>query len=153
MLLYFYYNNLRILQENHLANYDDFGNIPDTAPDVHLPISPPRHVIPQRSPSPDPLLPQPNDSSVSAPLDADERVLMEDIYTYVKRDDLRHSLAFISRMQTASLDDEDSGLSAEAITRLKFPLQLTPTIALQLLLSSSTLHIQFQTKNTRGHAR
>ncbi|KAG1836299.1 hypothetical protein F4604DRAFT_1910392, partial [Suillus subluteus] len=66
------YNNLQILQENHLADYDDFGNIPNTAPDVHPPISPPRHVIPQRSPSPDPLLPQPNDSGVPAPLDAVE---------------------------------------------------------------------------------
>jgi hypothetical protein len=53
---------------------------------------------------------------------------MEDIYTHVKCDDLRHSLAFISRMQTASLDDEDSGLGAEAITRLKFPLQFTPSL-------------------------
>ncbi|KAG1854922.1 hypothetical protein F4604DRAFT_1801599 [Suillus subluteus] len=60
------------IEENHLADYDDFGNIPNTAPDVHPPISPPRHVIPQRSPSPDPLLPQPNDSGVPAPLDTVE---------------------------------------------------------------------------------
>ncbi|KAG2129541.1 hypothetical protein BD769DRAFT_1667192 [Suillus cothurnatus] len=83
------------MEENHIADRDDFGNIPNTAPDVYPPISP-RHVIPQRSPSLDPLLPQPNDNGVPAPLNADERVLMEDIYMHVKCDDLHHSLAFIS---------------------------------------------------------
>ncbi|KAG1786894.1 uncharacterized protein HD556DRAFT_1003435 [Suillus plorans] len=65
----------------------------------------------------------------------DERVLMEDVYTHVKRNNLCHFLTFVSQTQTVSLDDEDAGLSTEAITRLKFP--LPP--------SSSTFHIQLRT--------
>ncbi|KAG1883507.1 hypothetical protein F4604DRAFT_1739042 [Suillus subluteus] len=69
------------------------------------PPSPFRYEIPQHSPTPDPP-PHLDDSDVPAPLDADERILMDEIYTHVKRDDLRHSLAFTSQTQAASLNDE-----------------------------------------------
>lgn len=86
------------------------------------------------------------------PLDVDECVLMEDIYMHVKCEDLHHSLAFISQMQSACLDDEGTGLSAEAIMWLKFPLQLTPsfdkdritTAAVKLYLSCSALDKEYE---------
>ncbi|KAG2742853.1 hypothetical protein P692DRAFT_20749478, partial [Suillus brevipes Sb2] len=117
---------------------------------IRPPPSPFRYEIPRHSPTPDP--PHLNDGNVPAPLDADERVLMEDIYTHVKRDDLRHSLAFISQMQAASLDDEGTGLSAEAIMRLKFPPQFTPslegdrltTAAIKLYISCSASDKEYE---------
>lgn len=51
-------------------------------------------------------------------------------------------------MQTTSLDDEDTGVSTEAVTRLKSPLQFTPSlqeITLPLPPSNSTFHIQLRT--------
>ncbi|KAG2137420.1 uncharacterized protein EDB93DRAFT_1253670 [Suillus bovinus] len=116
---------------------------------------PHEYVIPQRSPYPDPLLPHSDETGVPAPLDArlylswtdydtsqdyqlrgrtsapapvEGCVLMEDIYTHVKRIDLRHSLAFVSLMQTVSLDGKDTVLSTEAVTGLKIPLQFTPAL-------------------------
>jgi hypothetical protein len=55
-------------------------------------------------------------------------------------------------MQSASLDDEGTGLSAEAIMRLKFPLQLTPlldrdritTAAVKLYLSCSASDKEYE---------
>ncbi|KAG1761275.1 hypothetical protein EDD22DRAFT_1051263 [Suillus occidentalis] len=110
-------------EQNYDSDIEDNHGVSGAA--IHPPSSPFRYEIPRNSPNPDPQ-PYLDDGNVPAPLDADEHVLMEDIYIHVKREDLRHSLAFISQMQSASLDDEGTGLNAEAIMRLKFPLQLTP---------------------------
>ncbi|KAG2098956.1 uncharacterized protein F5147DRAFT_712935 [Suillus discolor] len=106
----------RIL-ENHFAGYDASGDIHDTTTGVRPPISPPQHVVPQRCPSPDPLLSDPNNSMRTS-------VSLWRIYTHVKR----HSNMFVLWTQTASLDDEDTGLSAETVARLKFPLQFMPSL-------------------------
>ncbi|KAG1826325.1 hypothetical protein EV424DRAFT_1345648 [Suillus variegatus] len=90
-----------VILENHFAGYDASGDIPDTATDVRPPISPYQHVILQQSPSPDPL-----------------QTLMTAIFSHPR----------CGRTQTASLDDEDTRLSTEAVTRLKFPLQFTPSL-------------------------
>ncbi|KAG1744035.1 uncharacterized protein EDB91DRAFT_1236594 [Suillus paluster] len=55
------------------------------------------------------------------PLDADEEVLLEDIYTNIKQEDLHTSIAFITALQNASLNDTSTGLSKEAIHRLRDP--------------------------------
>ncbi|KAG1758066.1 hypothetical protein EDD22DRAFT_784373 [Suillus occidentalis] len=57
---------------------------------------------------------------VPEPLDADEEVL-NNLYVNVKRRDLRASLAFILALQNASLDDSGTGLSPDAIERLRNP--------------------------------
>ncbi|KAG1785343.1 uncharacterized protein HD556DRAFT_1450849 [Suillus plorans] len=80
---------------NHFAGYDASVDVHDTTTGVHPPMLPPQHVVPQRCPSPDSLLSDPNDSGILAPPDADH------------------------------LDDEDTGLSTETVARLKFPLQFT----------------------------
>ncbi|KAG2739254.1 hypothetical protein P692DRAFT_20916713 [Suillus brevipes Sb2] len=58
---------------------------------------------------------------IPEPLDADEEVLQDDIYANIKRADLRASLAYILALQNASLDDPGTGLSPDAIERLKNP--------------------------------
>ncbi|KAG1861768.1 hypothetical protein DFJ58DRAFT_871719 [Suillus subalutaceus] len=60
-------------------------------------------------------------------VDADEDIL-NDLYSNVKLDDLRHSLAFIAGLQAASLDDPASGLDSETIGRLRNPPQYPATI-------------------------
>lgn len=57
---------------------------------------------------------------VPEPLDADEEVL-DNLYVNVKRRDLRASLAYILALQNASLDDSGTGLSVDAIERLRNP--------------------------------
>ncbi|KAG1826328.1 hypothetical protein EV424DRAFT_1601922 [Suillus variegatus] len=93
------------IEENYFSDYNTSRDIPGIAID-----GPPSHltfhiVISQRSPSPDPPLPHPNDSGVLASLHVDERVLTE-----------------------AGLDDEDTELSIEAVAQPRFPLQFTPSL-------------------------
>jgi hypothetical protein len=57
------------------------------------------------------------------PLDSDEEALLEDVYASVKQEDLRTSLSFILALQNASLDDVGTGLSPDAIERLRDPPQ------------------------------
>ncbi|KAG1892671.1 hypothetical protein F4604DRAFT_1968295 [Suillus subluteus] len=59
--------------------------------------------------------------NVPPPLDADEEILENDIYSNVKIDDLRRSVAYILAMQSASLDDPHTGLSHQAVERLRNP--------------------------------
>ncbi|KAG1860572.1 hypothetical protein C8R48DRAFT_774537 [Suillus tomentosus] len=104
------------VQENHFTDYDTSGDIPGITID-----GPPSHLTSPTcgtktiSVPTDPPLPHPNDSDVLASL-VDERVLTEDFFTHVKRNDLRHSLTFVLWTQTAGPDDEDTELSTEAVT-------------------------------------
>ncbi|KAG1788652.1 uncharacterized protein HD556DRAFT_1311911 [Suillus plorans] len=63
----------------------------------------------------DPPLPHPNDSGVLASLHVDERVLTEDFLMIVIT-------------PSPGLDDEHTGLSTEAVTPPRFPLQFTPSL-------------------------
>lgn len=55
------------------------------------------------------------------PLDADEETLLQDIYTNIKQEDLRTSIAFITALHNASLNDAGTGLSEDATHRLRNP--------------------------------
>ncbi|KAG1884255.1 hypothetical protein F4604DRAFT_1574738 [Suillus subluteus] len=60
-------------------------------------------------------------------VDADKDIL-NDLYSNVKLNDLRHSLAFIAGLQAALLDDPASGLDSETIGHLRNPPQYPATI-------------------------
>ncbi|KAG1785335.1 uncharacterized protein HD556DRAFT_1450843 [Suillus plorans] len=69
------------IEENYFAGYDASGGVHNTTTGVLPPMLHPQNVVSQRCPSPDSLLSDPNDSGVLAPLDADQCVLMEDLYS------------------------------------------------------------------------
>jgi hypothetical protein len=89
--------------------------------DLHSP--PPSSHGPRDNEEEDPF-----DDNPPLPLDADDEVLLNEIYANVKLADLRTSLAYILGLQTASLDDTTTGLSNEAVERLRNP----PTHTLNL---------------------
>ncbi|KAG1803366.1 hypothetical protein EV424DRAFT_1433527, partial [Suillus variegatus] len=131
------YNFSLSLQENHFAGYNASGDVPDTVTNDRPLISPPQNVILQRSPSQDYTLM----TAMFAPLDVDERVLTEDVYTYVKRDNLCHSLTFVSQTQTTSLDDEDTGFTP-SLQRITLPLPPSSTFHIQLRTSMRKIIIE-----------
>lgn len=89
---------------------------------AHLP-SPACSPSPARPPSPAPRLLSPTHQPSPAPqsedepplLNADEETLQNEIYASVSWDDLQTALAFILRLQKASLDDAGTGLDEDAI--------------------------------------
>ncbi|KAG9307993.1 hypothetical protein JVU11DRAFT_12709 [Chiua virens] len=102
--------------------------MPSPGPGFH-PHSPPPHSSDSLPDEPDTnqgvLSPDSSGRDLPPSLDADADVLLNEIYDNVKLADLRASLAFILGLQTASLDDPNTGLSKEAIDRLRHPLQDT----------------------------
>ncbi|KIK76546.1 hypothetical protein PAXRUDRAFT_18124 [Paxillus rubicundulus Ve08.2h10] len=63
-----------------------------------------------------------NEDDTPVPLDGDDEVLIQEIYSNVKMDDLRTSLAYILGLQKASLDDEGLGLNEAGVHLLRNPL-------------------------------
>lgn len=64
---------------------------------------------------------EPDFADMPRPLDADEETLLQDIYSNIKQEDLHTSIAFITALQNASLNDAGTGLSEDAIHRLCNP--------------------------------
>lgn len=64
---------------------------------------------------------EPDFADMPRPLDADEETLLQDIYSNIKQEDLHTSIAFITALQNASLNDAGTGLSKDTIHRLCNP--------------------------------
>ncbi|KIJ06008.1 hypothetical protein PAXINDRAFT_92621 [Paxillus involutus ATCC 200175] len=60
-------------------------------------------------------------TTVPVPFDGDDEVLIQEIYSNVKMDDLRTSLAYILGLQKASLDDTGIGLNETGVHLLRNP--------------------------------